>query len=332
VKPAGERNRRNARAGSRIHQGLVGDRALIGTRYLEDEALRREYEAEIAPRTRLALAKILNEVGPGPRLGRPMRVLDLGAGTGAAGAAVRAFYGERDVMVEIVSVDRVAAPNVVPADLAEADVPAGVFGRFDLVVAAHVLNELFVDRAPAARIAARARKVRAWCTQLLDDSGEQPGTLILLEPALRETSRMLLEVRDQLVAAGHHVVAPCFWSGPCPALVRERDWCHDTVPAGADRAAHPRVDFSYLVLRNQGETASDPTVFRVVSDPMLEKGRLRLYGCGPSGRQALVRLSRHRSPANAAFDALRRGDVARVARTTYARDGLRITDETTVSV
>ena len=43
----------------RIHDGLVGERALVGQRYLADPELRRQYAAEIAPRTVAALAKVL---------------------------------------------------------------------------------------------------------------------------------------------------------------------------------------------------------------------------------------------------------------------------------
>ena len=46
---------------SRIHRGLTGARELVGTRYLADPGLRREYAEEIAPRTGAALGKILAE-------------------------------------------------------------------------------------------------------------------------------------------------------------------------------------------------------------------------------------------------------------------------------
>jgi SAM-dependent methyltransferase len=303
--------------GSRIHQGLTGERALIGTRYLADEGLRREYAAEIAPRTELALARILAEVY-GPEAPAPARALDLGAGTGAAGAALRKRFG---AALDVTAVDRVAGPGIVTADLARELPP--VAGRFELIVSAHMLGELFLDDAPAARAEARARRVLAWQRALLAEG----GTIILVEPALRETSRGLLALRDRLIAGGLHVVAPCFWTGPCPALARERDWCHDAAPA----PSAPRVDFSYLVLRAAPAPAAAPTTFRVVSDPMPEKGRLKLFGCGPSGRHALVRLDRAASAANAAFDQLRRGDVVDVAATTEAPDGLRIGLEATVA-
>jgi hypothetical protein len=308
------------RRGSRIHRGLVGDRALVGTPYLRDAELRRQYAAEIAPRTGAALAKILDELYAGGAAA-PRRALDLGAGTGAAGAAVRARFG---AAVEVVAVDRVAAaPGVVACDLGRGLPP--VSGRFDLLVAAHLLGELFVDRPPDERGEARAERVVAWCRALLAEG----GTAILLEPALRETSRDLLAVRDRVLAAGLRVVAPCFWAGPCPALARERDWCHDAAPAAVTGGA--RVDFSYLALRAAADFVMDPTVFRIVSDPLVEKGRLRLYGCGPAGRHPLVRIDRQASPANSAFADLQRGDVAIVAGTTTAGDGLRVTAETTVT-
>jgi SAM-dependent methyltransferase len=304
--------------GSRIHRGLTGERALVGTRYLADEGLRREYAREIAPRTEAALAKILAEIfGPsGPDA--PARALDLGAGTGAVGAALRARFGAG---LDVTAVDRVAGPGIVVADLSR-DLPP-VTGRFELIVSAHMLGELFLDDAPAARTEARARRVLAWCRALLAEG----GTLILIEPALRETSRGLLALRDRLIAGGLHVVAPCFWAGPCPALERERDWCHDAAPV----PSASRVDFSYLVLRAAPAPAAAATTFRIVSDPLPEKGRLKLFGCGAAGRHALVRLDRAASDANAAFDRLKRGDATDVTGAAPAPDGLRITADTTVA-
>lgn len=302
--------------GSRIHQGLTGARALIGTRYLADEGLRREYAAEIAPRTELALARILDEVF-GPSSPAPARALDLGAGTGAAGAALRQRFG---AALELTAVDRVAGPDIVVADLARELPP--VSGRFELIVSAHMLGELYLDDAPAARADARARRVLAWQRALLAEG----GTIILIEPALRETSRGLLTLRDRLLVAGLHVVAPCFWTGPCPALARERDWCHDAAPA----PSAPRVDFSYLVLRAAPGAPATSATFRVVSDPMPEKGRLKLFGCGLAGRHALVRLDRAASATNGAFDRLQRGDAAEIVGLVEAPDGLRLGPETTV--
>lgn len=302
---------------SAVHEGLVGARQLVGTPYLADPILRAEYARDIAPRTEAALGRVLHEVYGAPAAVSPARALDLGSGTGAVGRSLRARFGES---FEVVAVDCVASLGAVRANLA-VELPA-VTGTFDLIVAAHLLNELYVDRASAERVALRARRVLAWAKALLAPNGH----LILIEPALRETSRELLALRDQLITNGLQVVAPCFWTGPCPALTRERDWCHDAAPV----RSQPRVDFSYLVLRAEPISRA-PDLFRIVSDPLREKGRLRLFGCGASGRHPLVRLDRHRSPANAAFSDLVRGDAAAVAPTHLEADGLRLTAETVVT-
>jgi hypothetical protein len=306
---------------SRIHEGLIGPRELVGTPYMADPELRAEYAREIAPRTGAALEKILAVAFPDRTAPEALRVLDLGAGTGAGGQAVREAFAGR---IRLVSVDRVAggggnlAGDVTDVGRLSRQVLGGQ--RFDLIVAAHVLNELEPERRSADRPHRFARLVESWCEALLADG----GTLILVEPALRETSRVLLGIRDLVLAAGAlRVVAPCFFAGPCPALARERDWCHDA--AGT-------VDFSYLVLRRAVSVlpVPDPALFRIVSDAMPEKGRLRLFGCGVVGRHALVRLNRHESASNRELETLRRGDAARVAPTESAADGLRIVADTAV--
>jgi len=315
--------RRGARraSGSAIHEGLVGERALVGTPYLADPALRQEYARDIAPRTRAALAKVLPAVF-GADTPAPDRALDLGAGTGAVGEALRAHFGAGIV---VVGVDRVSAPDVVTANL-EVALPA-VEGRFELIVAAHLLGELFVDRPLEERIDARASRVAAWAESLLTPG----GTIILVEPALRETSRELLGVRDQLLALSDlEIVAPCFWRGACPALASPRDWCHDAVAAQGDDQGGRRVDFSYLVLRDRWKPLPGQLNYRVVSDPLPEKGRLKLYACGPDSRHAYIRLDRNETPANAAFGKLVRGDVARIAGATEATDGMRVEATTAV--
>src|SRR5262249_19715442 len=83
-----------------------------------------------------------------------------------------------------------------------------------------------------------------------------------------------------------------------------------------------------LVLRRASEQVlSDPASgsgcqYRVVSAKMEEKGRAKLFGCGPSGRHLIVRLDRHRSADNAAWDQLSRGDVIELEGTTRRGEDL----------
>jgi Mitochondrial small ribosomal subunit Rsm22 len=314
--PPRRRGSRGSAVRSAVHQGLVGARELIGTPYLADAELRGQYARDIAPRTEAALGRVLDEVYGAPGAAPATRAIDLGAGTGAVGRVLRARFGET---LELVEVDRTAGPGVVRANLA-VELPA-VDGKFELVVAAHLLNELFVDRAPAERVRLRALRVLAWAKVLLGSR----GLLILIEPALRQTSRELLALRDHLLSDGLHVVAPCFWTGPCPALARDRDWCHDAAPV----RSQPRVDFSYLVLSTEPVAPRD--LYRVVSDPLPEKGRLRLFVCGPDGRHQLIRLSRHRSPNNEALDRATRGDAISIQNAAAREDGVRVDADSTVT-
>jgi len=302
--------RRHAEAGSRIHRGLTGARELVGRAYLADAELRRQYASEIAPRTVAALSFVL----AGATMAPPRRVLDLGAGTGAVGEAIRARWPA----AELVAIDRVAGPGVRVADVTRAARPAGVAGHFELIVAAHLLNELALDAD------GRARLVAGWCRELLAPS----GLCIVVEPALRETSRALLAVRERLVAGGWFVAAPCLRQGSCPALARERDFCHASAPAIVE--GRSRVDFSYLVVRAAGSAETEPAGYRVVSDPMKDKGRLRLFVCGAAGRFLLTRLDRDRSPSNEALDEAERGAVLRVEGAAPRGDGLRCGQDTRV--
>jgi ribosomal protein RSM22 (predicted rRNA methylase) len=184
--------------------------------------------------------------------------------------------------------------------------------RFDLILAGTVLNEL----DPVGRRSLVERALTA-----LDPR----GAVILIEPALRETSRDLHQLRDDILAREvAHVFAPCTrTAAPCPALARERDWCHEDRPlALPPRAARlaavtglrdDGMKFSYLVLRRRAEplfaTPPGHTAYRLVSEPRKQKGRRECLACGDSGWVALRLLSRRRSEQTRRFERARRGDL-----------------------
>jgi hypothetical protein len=90
---------------------------------------------------------------------------------------------------------------------------------------------------------------------------------------------------------------------------------------------------TYLVLQPPGTAWPEPPpgrVFRIVSEPLPEKGKHRLVGCGPEGRTPLVLADKHVRESNRAFVALERGDVVRIERLTARGDGLRLDAATIV--
>jgi hypothetical protein len=188
------------------------------------------------------------------------------------------------------------------------------------------LNELVPAHAADAgkRVADRLTALASW---LADD-----GVMIAIEPALRETSRVLHAARDVLAARSGspsesapslHVFAPCLGPPRCPMLERERDFCHERVEtalpprlAAIARAAGLResdLTYSYLTLhrmpRSLSELRADATLARAVSGQLRTKGKRELWLCGRSGAPRAMRLDRHESAANAAFEQAERGAV-----------------------
>lgn len=250
-----------------------------------------------------------------------LRVLDVGAGCGAMTLGLTAALPDRRLDVTAVDRDERALAilaRAVPAarvalQTRTADLAAFTpNGSYDLIVAGTVFNEL----PPAQRLPLATRLIAT-----LDAA----GALILIEPALRETSRALHELRDALLTArAAHVFAPCTrTAAPCPALADERDWCHEDRPftppprlAQLIRATGLRRDglkFAYLTLRRDATplVAAPPhaRALRVVSDALDQKGTIERILCGDAGRTRRRLLRRDRNHANCAFGDARRGDV-----------------------
>jgi SAM-dependent methyltransferase len=331
-----------AAAVGRLSKGLTRERELAGARYMDEERLLGAYLLFYWPVSYLQARGVLSELP-----GRPRRVLDLGSGP-----APMAFAALDAGASEVVAADRSARALATARALArEAGEPLGTREwnpsrsaqrtapersglaqaaggrRFDVVTMGHVVNELFHGDDADARRAALLEEALALVAP--------GGSLVVIEPALRDTSRALLRVRDLLVARGHAVRAPCLFRGACPALLRETDWCHAERPieppplvAQIGKAAGLRkeaVKMSYLVLAPPGEGWAEPPpgrVFRIVSEPLASKGRLRYMACGPEGRMGISLQEKHVADANRRFATLLRGDVVEVTGAEPRGDGI----------
>ncbi|RMH43828.1 MAG: methyltransferase domain-containing protein [Deltaproteobacteria bacterium] len=257
---------------------------------------------------------------------RPLRVLDVGAGTGAMtfgafaelGAPLDVVAVDRDA--EALEVMRAAFERVCDGDIAlvprDADEPRWGDEPFDLVVAGAVFNEVLPER--------RYELARNLLESVADD-----GAVVIVEPALRQTARDLHRLRDAVVDAGAaHVFAPCIRSvAPCPMLADDRDWCHEDRPvqlppraaqlAAATGLRERGLKFSYLTLRKRTDplvpASAGTLLLRVVSQLNRPKGKLEVDGCGDAGRVRLRLLRRHRSESNRDIASVRRGDVVALA-------------------
>ncbi|OGW39077.1 MAG: hypothetical protein A2010_11665 [Nitrospirae bacterium GWD2_57_9] len=329
----------------RLSKLLTRDRESLPSQYLKDPDLRLAYLRYYLPSNMKKVHLALSDLSLHPEflLSKPrLRVLDLGAGPGTALLGLLAFFAQRAQRPSLtcVAVDRVMENLRIAEDLFNSyrtnkkldatlktirgDVESADYASedpFDLIIFSNVLNELFPfdeDRI--------ARRVAIVMTTIGLNLAKD-GSCIIVEPALRDTSRELLEVRDGLVAQGAYVFSPCLMSSRCPASDNPRDWCHEDIPweppaliKEIDKLTGLRKDslkFSYLVLRKDNNSLSDmfgPDAFRVVSEPLITKGKIEFFLCGMRGRKLVTRLDKDRSPLNIHFDKLTRGAIVSFER------------------
>ena len=337
----------------RVSEGYTARRGELGERARGDAAYRARAHFYL-PRDGAKVVKPLWELALNGQLpgGDTLRVLDIGAGLGSTSLGVAATYAELhgeampELRVDAWEVDEGALRiqrRIVNAarrdvrlnvdaharDLRDGAPPRGVY---DLVVMGLVLNELGESSE------ALGARLLGLCSAL-----RPGGALIVIEPALREPSRALQEIRDGLRSdAPPYVFAPCPHAGPCPLLARKRDWCHEDLPVALPPSLakiakgaglrFERLTYAYLTLRNEPgdvgtrlrESERDRTTLRVVSGAIRTKGKIERHLCFEGG--GLVRrLDREATEANAWFAESSRGDIvavreARMARSRVGRD------------
>ena len=325
-----------ARGVERLRAGLTGARSLAGERYLDDPELLGAYLLFYWPISYAQGRSVLGELRA-----RPKSALDLGAGPGPLG-----FAALDAGVAEVLAIDRSKPALALARELALSGKASlrvrawSAFGQlpdgtYELILAGHFLNEL--RGRPAS---ARADLMESAAAKL-----RPGGSLVIIEPALRETSRELLAVRDVLVERGFAVRAPCLFRGACPALARPSDWCHaerDWAPpeltleiAKAAGLRKEALKFAYLVLSPKDEPWANPPggeVYRIVSEPLPGKGRQRLMGCGPTGRMGLALADKNNTPENVVFRELLRGDLVRLEGASSAGDGRALSKESKVQL
>lgn len=319
------------------------ERTALGRSYLEDPAFAAAYLQYFLP-VNLSKVQVLLDEMPPVEASEHFSVLDLGSGPGTGALAVLDWWHQRmqTAALSVIAVDNASAAlrqaehlwswycheaSITTAKLQtyKANVERGASLEeirlktpFDLIILANCLNEIFSDAKDP--IAPRCGLV----SELLERLASH-GTLMIVEPALRETSRALHQLRDQLLQEKRCTAySPCLHEQNCPALVNPDDWCHEE--RGWDPPAviqqiddevgfiKDALKFSYLLLRKDGKRIVErrPDVYRIVSELRELKGDTRAWVCNELGRSEIGRLDRVKSETNAAWEECRRGMIVKV--------------------
>ena len=251
----------------------------------------------------------LAELASRGALGERLSVLDVGAGCGAMTWGLIASRGTSGL--EVTAIDRdTDALRVFASAAQELGVPLQrqvedahslrPSGRYDLILVGSMLNELDAPEQVVGKL----------LDALADD-----GSLIIVEPALREVARALHQLRDRVLERSlANVFAPCVRHVvPCPVLADDRDWCHEDRATELPPRARGLADqtslrrhgmkFSYLVLRKDRLSLVEPEVVaaRVVSRVRKLKGKWEGFLCSDVGRHRVTLLKRERGPDHRVF-------------------------------
>ncbi|MGE0469842.1 MAG: small ribosomal subunit Rsm22 family protein [Nitrospira sp.] len=333
------------RAIAELSRRFNKERSSLNQTYLDDRLLSAAYLQYFLPVNLAKIQALLTEL---PALGpvEEFSVLDIGSGPGTGALAVLDWWYQRrwPCMVSVTTVDksrgalrqtrqlwkgycRAAGLGDIDLQTVEGDLerrtwvePVRKKAPFDLIILANALNE--VHTGDSDPIIARTALVEEAMSLLAAN-----GTMMIVEPALRETSRALHQVHDRLLQEKRCTIySPCLHENSCPALVKPDDWCHEE-RAWASPASIQEIDgevgfikdalkFSYLLLRKDGKTIVDrqADVYRVVSELRHLKGEKRAWLCNETGRSEIGRQDRLVSPQNAAFDNWHRGAIVQIER------------------
>lgn len=142
---------------------------------------------------------------------------------------------------------------------------------FDTIICSNMINELIQLSIPKTLL----------FLKLLVGKLSPHGQLVIVEPALNQTSRNLTLLRDKLIEKEScYTPLPCGHQGGCPLNKEPRDWCHfqvDWTPPNLRKRFEKGLDhqsgnlkYSYLVVKKSKDLVPQK-YYRVISDKLYER-------------------------------------------------------------
>lgn len=332
----------------KLQRGLTGERKMAGGRYMSEKETFGSYLLYYFPVSYLQvqtildfLGNIIEEISKKDEIG----ILEIGSGPAPGTTALcdRILSLNKNAKISVSLCDTSeramqTAKKILERDFENVRVETkkanleknglGTFGKkptkFDIVLMSHVLNELW--KKDGDKIQKRLSFIKAQTEKLSEN-----GILILNEPAMLESSRNLIKIRDEMLGSeafrGMNLVAPCPLSGSkkCPALLSENQTCHAekmwkpfepvmslAKGAGLDRESVKMSFFVFQKTEEQAEPENGKTL-TVVSDGMLNKsGRIRFMLCNGEKRFSLSAKKDDKHAKEIGFFCLHRYDKIRI--------------------
>ena len=322
-----------------LQRGLTGNRKLAGSGYMDNKDHLGAYLLYYWPVSYMQISYAINSCTPFLQYPESsdttVTILDIGSGPAPASMAICDLLSSITTnQIEVTLVDSSTKamelakriygddnPNVkvrtIKTDLQQGLPPMST--KFDIIVMSHSINELWKDKTD--KVERRSEFINHIAENL------KPTSLLLIsEPALLETSRSLIQVRDELIKNGFSVLSPCLKSHPCPVLSSgPNHTCHSEIQwnpcepvasiarsAKLDRESVKMTFFAFCKA-DSVPIQPDNASYRVVSDGMLNKsGRIRYLLCDGEKR---IPLSAKNGDSNArqnGFFNLQRYDTVKI--------------------
>ncbi len=277
-----------------------------GTMHLRDDIAARAYLAVRMPATYAAIRASLAAASERMPDFSPASLLDVGSGPGTA------LFAAHDAWPHLSSAELIESSNAIrnwgeklvahlPVDTAWRAEDLSQFrsgSTFDLVTLGYLLDEI-PPRAIAPLVA------RLW--------EATAGMLVVIEPGTPAGWSRILAVRDQLIAAGAQIVAPCPHAFVCPLAAP--DWCHFAQRVQRSRmhrriksADVPWEDEKFIYLA-AGRARVAPPLARVIAPSLARGGTVTLTLCNQDGSRSQSLLSRRDGKRFAQARRLRWGDI-----------------------
>ena len=290
---------------------------------IADGTERLAYLLARMPSTYAATRAVLGEIRSRAGSLRFESVLDVGAGPGsAAWAAVDAFDETRSIT--LLEKDRgwIDLGKALAAESGHESLRAATWQAADVAKPeAFVPHDLVIASYAAGEIA--EKRVGAFAGALWSATRT---VLVVVEAGTPRGFARVLKIREELLRAGAHMVAPCPHAGECPMAPKAgKDWCH--FATRVERTSlHRRIKggslgfedekFSYIAVSREAVPLPEA---RIVGRPEVHSGLVDLRLCTRNG----LRDERITRKEKAAFRAARRATWGG----TWNRDDLAVEEE-----